>query len=203
MAHQLLSMMVTAAPSSSRADVRCGTSWRDAPAFAVYTVATLSFRERATKKGAKPMIAKMTTLAAAVLGGLVVSTAALADAESKLLLNNPYQQGSTLSDCTASQCEVTFAATTDVKTVITAVSCIFALPPGASVVQSAFGPDDSVKFFVQPFLYGFSNLTGFNTYGINAHVNLFLKKGDIPAFVVVSSGGNVGGLECTISGYHS
>jgi hypothetical protein len=87
---------------------------------------------------------------------------------------------SRLSDCTASQCEVTFAATTDAKTVITAVSCIFALPPGASVVQSAFGPDDSVKFFVQPFLDGFSNLTGFNTYGINAQVNLFIKKGTYP-----------------------
>jgi hypothetical protein len=154
--------------------------------------------------GDKSMFTKKTILAAAVLGALAVSTAALADGESKLLLNNPYQQGSTLADCTnPGLCEVTFPATTDAKTVVTAVSCIFALPPGASVAFATFGPDVSVKFYLQPFFYAFSNLTGFNTYGINAQVNLFLKKGDIPAAAVSSVGGSVGGLECTISGYHS
>lgn len=149
-------------------------------------------------------VTKKTMLAAATLCGFAVSGVALADIETTVLLHNPFQQGSTVANCTnPGFCEVTFPATTDAKTVITAVSCIFALPSGASIQYATFGPDDSVKFYVQPFYYGFSNLTGFNTYGINAQVNLFINKGDIPAAAIFSVGGNVGGLECTISGYHS
>lgn len=149
------------------------------------------------------LFTKKTAVAGVILSGLAISTA-LADGETTKLLHNPYQQGSTEADCTNSGfCEVTFPATTDADTVVTAISCLFALPQGAAISYATFGPDDNLKFYIQPFYYGFSNLTGFNTYGINAQVNLFIKKGEIPAAAVNSVGGAVSGLECTISGYHS
>jgi hypothetical protein len=150
------------------------------------------------------MFTKKLILAAALVTGFAGSTVALADAETNTILKNAYQQGSILADCTnPGYCNVTFPATTDAKTVITAVTCIFALPPGSSIGYAEFGTQGGLNFFVQPFFYGFSNLTGFNTYGINAQVNYFFNKGDVPVVAVSSSGGAVAGLECMASGYHS
>jgi hypothetical protein len=142
--------------------------------------------------------------AATALGGLAVSSAAIAaDAESRTLLKNSYQQFGTI-DCTfAGACTVNFPATTAENTVITAVSCFFAIPSDGTFIRNSFlnSSNFNGSFALQPFIYGSAD--GFVTYGINASTNLFLQKASVPYVVVFSYGGATTDLNCTISGYQS
>ena len=130
---------------------------------------------------------------------------ALADAETKTLLKNIYQQTLTAPDCTyGGACGVQFPATTSTTTLIAAVSCGFAIPAG-TFVANAFVADNSVgggAYFLQPFIYG-TTQDNVIVYGINSTTNLFLKAGGTPYVTIVGYGGPVTGLQCTVSGYQS
>jgi hypothetical protein len=155
------------------------------------------------------MFTKHLILAAAAVGGLVLSGAAFAadDGESKTLLKNSYQQSAEVS-CAGveSPCVVQFPPMTDAKTVLTGVSCSVFVTPGSFVgfVLSNYGTIQSI--FLPAFV--FSQGTSLQA-ATNASMNFFYAKGEQAAVLaVVSNGGQFAstsalGLGCTISGYHS
>lgn len=152
--------------------------------------------------------AKLTILAAALIGGLAVSAVASADGESTKLLKNSYQQTAEVScaGVTDNTCVVQFPPMTDDKTLITGVSCSVIVTPGSLVgfVLSHYGT--GVSIFLPGFV--FSQNTSLQA-ATNATVNSFYNKGDQPAVLAfVSNGGQFSSaagtaLGCTISGYHS
>jgi hypothetical protein len=151
------------------------------------------------------MFTKQLILAAAALGGLALSGAAVADdGESKTLLKNSYQQFGEIDCAYAGYCGISFPATTATETHITSLSCIFVLPVGTTIGYAQVGTQNfNPRSFVQPFYYGPAFEPGLSIYGINASTDLFVSKGDIPIAVVNSNGGAVTAFQCTISGYHS
>jgi hypothetical protein len=129
---------------------------------------------------------------------------AFADAETKTLLKNVYQQILAAPDCTyGGACGVVFPATTSTTTLIAAVSCSFTIPSG-TFVANAFIADSSTgaAFYLQPFIYG-TTQDNVIVYGINSTTNLFLKAGGTPYVTIFGYGGAVTGLQCTVSGYQS
>lgn len=129
---------------------------------------------------------------------------AFADAETKTLLKNVYQQALTAPDCTyGGACGLVFPATTSATTLISAVSCSFLIPSG-TFVANAFIADSSTgaTFHLQPFIYGTTE-DNVIVYGINATTNLFLKAGGTPYVTIFGYGGPVTSLQCTASGYQS
>ena len=155
------------------------------------------------------MFAKQLVLAAAALGGVILTGTAVAadDGETKTLLKNSYQQSAEVS-CAGAQtdCAVQFPPMTDAKTLITAVSCSVFVTPGSIVgfALSDFGTTTSV--FLPAFVFSQSSNAPLQA-ATNATVNLLLVKGEQAAVVaVVSNGGQfsaVNGLRCMISGYHT
>ena len=155
------------------------------------------------------MFAKQLVLAAAALGGVILTGTAVAadDGETKTLLKNSYQQSAEVS-CAGAQtdCAVQFPPMTDAKTLITAVSCSVFVTPGSIVgfALSDFGTTTSV--FLPAFVFSQSSNAPLQA-ATNATVNLLLVKGEQAAVVaLVSNGGQfsaVHGLRCMISGYHT
>jgi electron transfer flavoprotein alpha subunit len=147
----------------------------------------------------------MRILAAMTLSLLVVPLSigmAADDEETQQLHNNPYQQYISTTCQYQGDCAVVFPATTKITTVITNVSCQFAIPSGTSILSAAVLTQEfGARFFVQPFYFGYAE--GSATYGINSATNLFVNKGVQPRIDVYSTGGAVSNMFCTISGYHS
>jgi hypothetical protein len=144
---------------------------------------------------------KKLILAAAILGGVAVSTVALGDAESNTLSKNFYQQYSLVGCDGVVSCAMDFPATTDATTVVTAVSCYFFATPGTQAIVTIGTTHNKPQFVLQPFLIG---VTGNLNVGVNATTNLFVTKGDSVYIQVYSIGGtNEQQMSCTISGYHS
>jgi hypothetical protein len=145
----------------------------------------------------------------AAMGVVLFATSAVinqafADAETKTLLKNVYQQAVTAPDCTyGGACGLQFPATTSATTLISAVSCSFVIPSG-TFVANAFIADSSsgAAFQLQPFIYGTTE-DNVIVYGINSTTNLFLKAGGIPYVTIFGYGGAVTSLQCTVSGYQS
>jgi hypothetical protein len=113
----------------------------------------------------------------------------------------PYQLFASSNICQyQGDCAVFFPAATASETLITRVSCQFALASGGTVVGAVLsGPNSSARDIIPVFSYAPSSSS--TTYGINSDVYLFFNKGEAPEFDVYSSGEPVQGLQCTVSGY--
>lgn len=156
------------------------------------------------------MFTKQLMLAAAALGGLAASSSALADGETKQLINNSYQQAGQVL-CGTGGCEMTFPPITDVKTVITAVSCTLWVTQGSLVgfkLFSAGTPSAPGTFFLPAFVWGQDPQFQSLQVAVNATTNFFMGKGDTPAVeALVTNGGTISSesnmMYCVISGYHS
>jgi hypothetical protein len=154
------------------------------------------------------MFTKNLILAAAIFGGFAVSTVALADGESKMLLKNSYQQQLDVACSPASNgCRLLFPPMTDEKTVITAVSCSVAVTAGSVVgfYLGIFTTNQSAH--LPAFIFDQDTFNGPMQVATNATTNLFFNNGSQAVIIVsVSNGGQFATtlpLSCTISGYHS
>jgi hypothetical protein len=150
------------------------------------------------------MFTKNLFLAAALatLGGIAVSSAAVAeDAESKTLLNNMYQQVSSVACSTVVSCYAYFPPMTDTTTVIEGVSCFFEVTQGTNAIVAMGATGTTAQIALQPF---FLANTGALNVGVNASTKLFVTKGQAVYIEVYAVGGtNEQQMNCTISGYHS
>jgi hypothetical protein len=145
---------------------------------------------------------KSAALCLLLIGAPVLSSFA-DDNETQTLHTNAFQE-SAAPACSLNVCEVLFAKTKHINTVVTAISCSYTVPVGAETLSAEFFTDNNQtdRFNVQAFLSGTLNNRWY--VGINSRVNLFIKQGDIPfLFIFTNGAGALDQVRCTISGYHS
>jgi hypothetical protein len=162
----------------------------------------------------------MKLMKVAFAAAVLCSGYALADdGESKTLLKNAYQQSGSNNTCVSQGgCYIQLPPTTASSTVITNVSCSWFAVDG-TIMQDAYltnqpadvGPATPATFYLQPFIYAYSQDGGGIIYfGLNGTTHLYFKKGDVP-LLSVGTGSSPGSasipvarnFQCTVSGYQS
>jgi hypothetical protein len=142
---------------------------------------------------------------ATAMGLLLVGAPVLSsyadDEQTQTLHTNSYQDFAG-SSCGATECVVQFAKTQHINTVVTAISCDYAVPIGGQTLYAQLHTTNApeYRFNVQTFISGTYNGNWF--VAVNAQVNLFVKQGDTPQFFILTTAPS-GTLNCTITGYHS
>jgi hypothetical protein len=134
-------------------------------------------------------------LAATAAAFVPAAVVAADDGESKTLPKNLYQQSALPSSpCVASAgvCSILFPATTDAVTIVTSVSCVTVLPPGALITYGVLGPQSSTTpLSVLPvFTFPGQDAPDTVNWGINTSTNVIFNKGDRPVVTISTIGGN-------------
>ena len=113
----------------------------------------------------------------------------------------PYQARLTNTTCTT-VCNLVFSKVTQDRVLIMHVSCTIALPSGASIANALLTTSDSADSNFLPMVSN-APVSGVSIAGTNSSTYLFVGKGDAAKVSFLVTGGNPGGLDCTISGYHA
>jgi hypothetical protein len=117
-------------------------------------------------------------------------------------INSFYQKHVTITTCTtAGHCTLVFPTVTDMRVVITHVSCEFSLPIGSNVVGAKLTSTTGGSFNDLQVFSG-DPISGFVVHAINAETYEFYDKGFQPA-VAVEADAPLDTLACTLTGYHS